>query len=192
MATELRLIANLRYGQDNPSKRGSTQFRSSQLHHLISVITVALYVPYETVYFEHILNSFKNHYQVDLTQVSQSTLSEELSNTLEQDDEIHLEISSLYRKKHKEGVQSSQNHKSSVKLTDTNLQSQSPSLHDNLKRSKPKIKSSQQHKDQHSVKQKFKIITDSQRKKNESKSKFQGKSVNKKSKSKKKGESRTK
>jgi hypothetical protein len=24
MATELRLIANLRYGQDNPSKRGST------------------------------------------------------------------------------------------------------------------------------------------------------------------------
>lgn len=86
MATELRLIANARYGAENADKRGSTEFKSSQLHHLIAVITVALYVPYETVYLEHILNSYKNHYQIDLTQISESTLSEELSNTLEHDD----------------------------------------------------------------------------------------------------------
>jgi hypothetical protein len=66
MATELRLIANGQYGSENPEKKGSTEFKSSQLHHLIAVITVALYVPYETVYLDHILNSYKNHYQVDL------------------------------------------------------------------------------------------------------------------------------
>lgn len=75
MATELRLIANARHGVDNPERKTSTEFKSSQLHHLIAVITVALYVPYETVYLDHILNSYKNHYQVDLSQASESTLS---------------------------------------------------------------------------------------------------------------------
>lgn len=70
MATELRLIAANQYPTDLTVRKKSTEFKSSQLHHLISIITVALYVPYETVYFDHILNSHKNHYQTDLTIVS--------------------------------------------------------------------------------------------------------------------------
>lgn len=46
MATELRLISTNLYPNDTPSKRQSNEFKSSQLHHLISIITVALYVPY--------------------------------------------------------------------------------------------------------------------------------------------------
>jgi len=38
------------------------------MHHLIGIITAGLYIPCDTVYFEHILNSFKNHYGIDLTQ----------------------------------------------------------------------------------------------------------------------------
>lgn len=70
MATELRLVAGDRYALDVASRKGSMEFKTSQLHHLISIITVALYVPYQTVYFEHILNSFKNHYQLDLAILS--------------------------------------------------------------------------------------------------------------------------
>jgi len=70
MATELRLIASNLYSNDQHSKKNSTEFKSSQLHHLVAIITVALYVPYETVYFEHILNSHKNHYQTDLALLS--------------------------------------------------------------------------------------------------------------------------
>ena len=51
MATELRLIASNLYPNDISSKKKSTEYKSSQLHHLISIITVALYVPYETIYF---------------------------------------------------------------------------------------------------------------------------------------------
>ena len=70
MATELRLINNTRYSPMQASRRDSAEFKASQLHHLISVITVALYVPYETVYFEHILSSYRNHYAIDLAQAS--------------------------------------------------------------------------------------------------------------------------
>jgi hypothetical protein len=38
------------------------------MHHLIAIITAGLYIPCETIYLEHILNSFKNHYQIDLSQ----------------------------------------------------------------------------------------------------------------------------
>ena len=70
MATELRLINNTRYSPEKASRRDSSEFKASQLHHLISVITVALYVPYETAYFEHILSSYRNHYGIDLAQAS--------------------------------------------------------------------------------------------------------------------------
>lgn len=183
MATELRLIAGNLYPQDLNARKNSTEFKSSQLHHLIAIITVALYVPYETVYFTHVLNSHKNHYQTDLTIFSESTLSEELSNSVEPDDEIHLEISSLYRKKHKEEPkEENNNYKSSMKITEHN----SPSMHDALKRSKPKIKTSKVSHENLSVRQKCKMITDSQKQRKESKGKSLGKSQHKKSKSKKK------
>lgn len=51
------------------------------------MITVALYVPCYTKYFEHILNSFKNHYQIDLTQMSELSYND--SNAFG-DDLIHL------------------------------------------------------------------------------------------------------
>jgi hypothetical protein len=51
MATELRLIAANLYPTDPQAKKISTEFKSSQLHHLVAIITVALYVPYETIYF---------------------------------------------------------------------------------------------------------------------------------------------
>jgi hypothetical protein len=71
MATELRLIANEKHGIDSNIRRLSKEFKESEVHHLVAIITVALYVPCYTKYFEHILNSFKNHYQIDLTQMSE-------------------------------------------------------------------------------------------------------------------------
>jgi len=68
MATELRLLASDHH-TDN-SRKNSTELKCSQLHHLIAIITVTLYVPYQTIYLDHILNSYKNHYQVDLSVVS--------------------------------------------------------------------------------------------------------------------------
>ena len=94
MATELRLIANERHGVDNPIKKSSREFKESQVHHLVGLITVALYVPCYTKYFDHILNSFKNHYQIDLTQNSDISSSQEDVNKLD-DDLIHLEIQSI-------------------------------------------------------------------------------------------------
>lgn len=181
MATELRLIAAGLYPQDPQAKRTSTEFKSSQLHHLVAIITVALYVPYETIYFEHILNSHKNHYQTDLTLLSESTLSEELSQSVEKDDEIHLEISSLYRKKHKEeGVSNSNRPKSSAKATEQS----SPSVHEGRMKS-GKLKTSKSSRENTSVRQKCRMIADSQKGK---KGKSQGKNQHKKSKSKKKME----
>ncbi len=66
------------------------------MHHLVAIITVALYVPCYTKYFEHILNSFKNHYHIDLSQMSELSQSNE-SNELG-DDLIHLEIQSVTQK----------------------------------------------------------------------------------------------
>ncbi len=63
------------------------------MHHLVAIITVALYVPCYTKYFEHILNSFRSHYQIDLAQMSELSQSDE-SNGLG-DDLIHLEIQSI-------------------------------------------------------------------------------------------------
>jgi hypothetical protein len=53
----------------------------------VAIITVALYVPCYTKYFEHILNSFKNHYQIDLTQMSELSQNNE---GVFVDDLIHL------------------------------------------------------------------------------------------------------
>lgn len=58
----------------------------------MAIITVALYVPCYTKYFEHILNSFKNHYQIDLTQMSELSQNNE---GVFADDLIHLEIQSV-------------------------------------------------------------------------------------------------
>lgn len=73
---------------ETPAKRGSAEFRQSQVHHLVAVITIALYVPCYTKYFEHILKSYNNHYQVDLTQVQSVSVSEE-------GDVVRLEIQSV-------------------------------------------------------------------------------------------------
>jgi hypothetical protein len=69
IATELRLLANEKYGVESTFKLQSKEFKQSQIHHLVAVITAALYVPCYTKYFEHILKSFTNHYQLDLTQL---------------------------------------------------------------------------------------------------------------------------
>lgn len=80
-------------------KKQCFEFKTSELHHLIAVITAGLYIPCETAYLDHILNSFKNHYQVDIAQKdSQISLSSETWNE-EDDDLIHLETSSLNLKK---------------------------------------------------------------------------------------------
>jgi hypothetical protein len=50
---------------------------------------VALYVPCYTKYFEHILKSYNNHYQIDLTQATGTEGDEEKG------DLVHLEIQSV-------------------------------------------------------------------------------------------------
>ena len=78
---------------DSHFRKLSKEFKESEVHHLVAIITVALYVPCYTKYFEHILNSFRSHYQIDLAQMSELSQSDE-SNGLG-DDLIHLEIQSI-------------------------------------------------------------------------------------------------
>jgi hypothetical protein len=51
MATELRLIANEKHGFEANYKKFSKEFKESQVHHLVAIITAALYVPCYTKYF---------------------------------------------------------------------------------------------------------------------------------------------
>jgi hypothetical protein len=90
----------------------------------------------------------------------------------------------MYRKKNQEDHKYSSNHqvKSSAKITEHS----SPSLHEQLRKSKHKLKSSKMSRENTSVQVKCKMIADSQK----GKSKHKGKG--KKSKSKKKGDSRSK
>ena len=81
MATELRLLSAEKFPIDQELKKSSFEFKTSEIHHLIAVITAGLYIPCETVNFEHILNSFRNHYGIDLTQKdSQISLTSETWN----------------------------------------------------------------------------------------------------------------
>ena len=57
---------------------------------MVAIITVTLYVPSYTKYFEHILSSFKNHYHVDLMQTH--------PDIEEMDDLVHLELQSVENK----------------------------------------------------------------------------------------------
>ena len=60
----------------------------------MAIVTVTLYVPCYTKYFEHIIKSFNNHYQIDLTQFQGSTEEE----TAEDSGVVRLEIQSISEK----------------------------------------------------------------------------------------------
>ena len=78
LATENRLISNEKY-PDEASKKSSMEFRKSELYHLKSIYISAKYIPCETKYLEHILRSFKNHYEIDLHETNVSELIDEVS-----------------------------------------------------------------------------------------------------------------
>lgn len=65
MATELRLLAMRLGGKEQA--RGLSEFRESQCYHLIAIVLLLFYLPFDLLYLSHILTSFQNHYDIDLT-----------------------------------------------------------------------------------------------------------------------------
>lgn len=65
MATENRLIADSKFSHED-NKKCSEEFRRSELYHLKAIYLAAKFIPCESKYLEHILASFKKHYNIDL------------------------------------------------------------------------------------------------------------------------------
>jgi len=66
VATELRLISGNKYSLDEDQRKLSPEFCESKLNHLLALIIVARYLPSKSVFFQHAVTSFKNHYGIDL------------------------------------------------------------------------------------------------------------------------------
>lgn len=69
IATELRLLSSDKYITD-AERKNCFEFKKSQIYHLNSIHIAALFSPCESMYLDHIMKSFKNHYDVDLSEAS--------------------------------------------------------------------------------------------------------------------------
>lgn len=58
LAAEERLVAEEKYKSDEKIKLQSEEFIYSQIHHLLAIIMIALYVPYDILYMEQIQTSY--------------------------------------------------------------------------------------------------------------------------------------
>jgi hypothetical protein len=68
MATELRLLA-VKFAGSKEDARDLSEYRESQCYHLIAIILVLYYLPFEILYLKHILTSFKTHYEIDIEEM---------------------------------------------------------------------------------------------------------------------------
>jgi hypothetical protein len=66
ISTELRLIASKKVGKKEGEKSNSTEFKESEIYHLLSIIIAAACIPFEILYMKHVLSSYGNHYGGDL------------------------------------------------------------------------------------------------------------------------------
>lgn len=66
IATELRLISASKYALNDDERKSSIEYKESKINHLLSIILLAKYLPVKSVFYEHTITSFKNHYGLNL------------------------------------------------------------------------------------------------------------------------------
>lgn len=67
-ATELRLKSVEIYKKNMEERKFSREYKLSVNYHLLAVIMVALFVPYQVKYLNEILLSYEKHYGVSLVE----------------------------------------------------------------------------------------------------------------------------
>lgn len=67
IATELRLIGSEKMKGSKVDKSGIKEHKESEIYHLITLIITSVYVPFDMLLMRHIVTSFNNHYNNDLT-----------------------------------------------------------------------------------------------------------------------------
>lgn len=70
VATELRLISASKYALDDDVRKSSEEYRESKVYHLISIMLVARFLPFKSVFYDHAIYSFKNHYAINLEEMA--------------------------------------------------------------------------------------------------------------------------
>lgn len=56
-----------KYKLSEENRIESIEFKESQIYHLVSLILTCIYIPFDMMYVRHILSSFTNHYNIDLS-----------------------------------------------------------------------------------------------------------------------------
>jgi hypothetical protein len=69
VATELRLISASKYALDENQRKLSQEFKESKIYHLMALVLLGRYLPCKSVFFDHSVNSFRNHYGIDLLEM---------------------------------------------------------------------------------------------------------------------------
>ena len=70
VATELRLISASKYALDDDVRKSSLEYKESKVYHLISIMLVAKFLPFKSVFYDHAIYSFKNHYAINLEEMA--------------------------------------------------------------------------------------------------------------------------
>ena len=58
LSTEYRLIAEETYKNDDYGKRNSEEYKLALLYHILSILLIALYVPYDMLFMEQVMSSY--------------------------------------------------------------------------------------------------------------------------------------
>ena len=66
VGTEMRFIASKENEENNEDYRNTEDFLLSSVYHIYAIMIVLTYVPVDTIFLNHLLSSFSNHYLVDL------------------------------------------------------------------------------------------------------------------------------
>jgi hypothetical protein len=74
LGTEGRFIAAEKYTLDDNERRSSPEYKESQIHHLCSIVILTKFLLCESGYFDHIVNSFRNHYKLDILEDARKLL----------------------------------------------------------------------------------------------------------------------
>lgn len=66
VGTEMRFIASKDNEERSEDYRNSEIFILSSVYHIFAILIVLKYVPVDTIFLNHLLSSFNNHYFIDL------------------------------------------------------------------------------------------------------------------------------
>ena len=73
VGTEMRFIASKENDENSEDYRTSNAFLLSSVYHIYAILIVLTFVPVDTVFLNHLLSSFNNHYFVDLEKNSEES-----------------------------------------------------------------------------------------------------------------------